>query len=291
MDSSFTKHEHLLFRDYPQLSERWVHELVKEDPGILNLGSELIIRDSERIQKAAGRLDLLLEDPERRRLYEIELQLGATDPSHIIRCIEYWDHERKRYRRHEHCAVLVAEDITSRFLNVVSLLNAAIPLIALKMQLIKIGSQHTLVFTKVLDELARWDDEPPAEVVVVDRNYWDGTGRKETLAFADDLLTVVTQLDPAVSLNYTKYYIGLSKDRQPFNIFSVEPRKVGVQLNLRLSRSEEVDDKIEAAGFVKTLDHAYGFYRIHVRKSDLLDKRNQLEELIELAHQEWIRSR
>jgi hypothetical protein len=32
--------------------------------------------------------------------------LGATDESHIIRCIEYWDIERRRYPAYEHCAVL-----------------------------------------------------------------------------------------------------------------------------------------------------------------------------------------
>ena len=30
---------------------------------------------------------------------------------------EYWDIERRRYPQYDHCAVLIAEDITSRFLN------------------------------------------------------------------------------------------------------------------------------------------------------------------------------
>jgi len=29
--------------------------------------------------------------------YHVELQLGATDESHIIRTIEYWDTERRRW--------------------------------------------------------------------------------------------------------------------------------------------------------------------------------------------------
>jgi hypothetical protein len=37
---------------------------------------------------AAGRLDLLLQDSETNRRYEIEIQLGATDETHIIRTIE-----------------------------------------------------------------------------------------------------------------------------------------------------------------------------------------------------------
>jgi hypothetical protein len=65
-------------------------------------------RDKERIQPRAGRLDLLLQDVEAKRRYEVEVQLGPTDKTHIIRTIEYWDIERKRYPQYEHCAVLVA---------------------------------------------------------------------------------------------------------------------------------------------------------------------------------------
>ena len=52
--------------------------------------------------------------------------------THIIRTLEYWDIERKRYPQYEHTAVIIAEEITSRFLNVISLFNGAIPLIAIQ---------------------------------------------------------------------------------------------------------------------------------------------------------------
>ena len=116
----YVKPERLFLKLHPDLNEKWVQELIAADPAILGLG-ELVLRDKERIQPRAGRLDLLLQEPETKRRYEVEIQLGATDEAHIIRTIEYWDIERKRYPQYEHCAVLVAEDITSRFLNVVSL--------------------------------------------------------------------------------------------------------------------------------------------------------------------------
>jgi hypothetical protein len=40
-------------------------------------------------------VDLLLQNPETKRRYEVEIQLGATDEAHIIRTIEYWDIEKK----------------------------------------------------------------------------------------------------------------------------------------------------------------------------------------------------
>ena len=84
-----------------------MQSLIAADPAILGLG-DLVLRDKERIQPRAGRLDLLLQDAEKRR-YEVEVQLGPTDEAHIIRTIEYWDIERKRYPQYEHCAVLVSE--------------------------------------------------------------------------------------------------------------------------------------------------------------------------------------
>src|SRR5438128_2587501 len=137
---------------HPELSEQWLQDRIAENPKIMGLG-DLLLRDKERPQPNAGRLDLLLQDPESLRRYEVEIQLGKTDERHIIRTIEYWDIERKRYPQYEHCAVIIAEDITSRFLNVISLFNGTIPLIAIQMQALKIGDNITLVFTKVMDEM------------------------------------------------------------------------------------------------------------------------------------------
>ena len=44
-------------------------------------------------------MDLLLQEADGSDRYEVEIQLGATDESHIIRTIEYWDIERKRYQQ------------------------------------------------------------------------------------------------------------------------------------------------------------------------------------------------
>lgn len=134
------------------LNEKWVQDVIADDPSILGLG-DLILKDKERIQPSAGRLDLLLQDPETLKRYEVEVQLGTVDESHIIRTIEYWDIERKRYPQYEHAAVIVAEEITSRFLNVIQLFNGAIPLIAIKMTAYKVNGEYALTFVKVLDEI------------------------------------------------------------------------------------------------------------------------------------------
>ena len=136
-------------------------------------GYGISAKDKERRQPTGGRLDLLLEDSEAETRYEVEVQLGSTDESHIIRTIEYWDIERKRHPEFEHIAVIVAEDITSRFFNVISLFNSAIPLIALKLTAIE-NSDGTvgLLFTRVLDLVRKEPEEEPGATEVVGRNYW-----------------------------------------------------------------------------------------------------------------------
>ena len=119
-------------RNHPQYNEKWLQNIIADDPGILGIG-DVLLRDVERMHPGAGRLDLLLQEADGYGRYEVEIQLGATDESHIIRTIEYWDIERRRYPQYDHTAVIVAEDITSRFLNVIGLFNGFIPIMALQL--------------------------------------------------------------------------------------------------------------------------------------------------------------
>ena len=168
------------------VTEKMVQKQIADDPSILGLG-DLELIDKERIQPHAGRLDLLLRETEILKRYEVELQLGATDESHVIRTIEYWDLERKRYPQYEHTAVIIAEAITSRFLNVIQLFNGNIPLVALKMAAFKVGDAVALTFVKVLDEMTYGlvdADEPKAELT--DRGAWESKASPQTLAETDE---------------------------------------------------------------------------------------------------------
>jgi hypothetical protein len=279
--------ERISLKLHSTLNEHWVQDLIAADPAILGLG-DLVLRDKERIQPRAGRLDLLLQDVEAKRRYECEIQLGPTDEAHIIRTIEYWDIERKRYPQYEHCAVLVAEDITSRFLNVVALFNGSIPLIALQMQALKVGEHLTLIFTKVMDELSRGlvDEDEDAEAAPTDRAYWEKKGAKVTVQLADELLEIAREIDPSLDLKYNKFYIGLSKDGQPFNFAQFRPRKNSITLEIHLPRSEDIDAKIEESG-LEALEYATRWerYRLSLHKEDISKHKALLKELMQAAHQ------
>ena len=67
----------LSIRSNSELNEHWVQERIAEDPIILGLG-DVIVKDKERIHAGAGRLDLLLQEADGSRRYEVEIQLGKS---------------------------------------------------------------------------------------------------------------------------------------------------------------------------------------------------------------------
>ena len=74
----YTKYERIDLANHETLNEKWVQQIIAEDPSILRLG-DLILKDKERMQPGAGRLDLLLQDPDSNRRYEVEVQRGGVE--------------------------------------------------------------------------------------------------------------------------------------------------------------------------------------------------------------------
>ena len=283
----FANFEIISIKSHPELNERWVQDRIAENPSILGLG-DVQVKDKERIQPRAGRLDLLLQDTETDRRYEVEVQLGSTDESHIIRTIEYWDIERKRYPQYEHTAVIIAEDITSRFLNVISLFNGMIPLIAIQMKALRDGNRIGLIFTTVVDQLSLGLVDEDEEVLEpTDRAYWEDRGSKKSLAIADQILGIAQALDPGLQLKYNKFYIGLAKDGQPSNFIIFRPKKGFIRLEPRLTHSNETTERMESAGLdVLGYDRRTGRYRIRVQRGEVEKNAKVLEEVISQAFAE-----
>jgi hypothetical protein len=277
----------LSIRNHPELNEKWVQERIAEHPAILGLG-DLILKDKERHQSGAGRLDLLLQEADGNRRYEVEIQIGKTDESHVIRTIEYWDIERKRYPQYEHTAVIVAEEITSRFLNVISLFNGTIPLMAVQMSALQLGDTVSLVFTTVLDQVRFGLVDEDEEVhEATDRTYWENRGSKDTVAMADEFLEVLRSFDPKLELKYNKFYIGLAEAGRPNNFVIFRPQKHAIRVEPRLRRTEETERSIEAHGLdVMDYDNKWGRYRIRLQRSDIKKHSEVIRQLLELSYKE-----
>lgn len=283
----YTKLKQLSLKTHPDLNEAWVQNIIADDPSILNLG-DVVLRDKERMQPRAGRLDLLLQDTDSSRRFEVEVQLGDVDENHIIRTIEYWDIERKRYPQYEHCGVIIAENITSRFLNVLGLFNGMIPLIAIQMTAVETESGVGLSFTKVLDEMVLgMPDEDEAINEPTDRAYWESKrSNKKMVGIADKVLDLVKEINPVLEAKYNKYYIGMVANGVANNFAVCRPKKGFMRLEIKLKKSDEISEKLEESD-LSLMDYSrWGSYRINLKENDLAGNSKLLKELLQLAYEQ-----
>jgi len=250
MSLEFTEHKNIVLRKNPDFSEAWLHDRICENTSMLKLG-DLSVVERERTQYTGGRLDILLSDGDSTR-YEVEVMLGATDPSHIIRVIEYWDVERRRYPAYEHIAVLIAEEVTSRFLNVMSLLAGSIPLIAIQLNAIQVGDKLALDFVKVLDQRAlREDDTVDAtEGDEVGRPAWEKKVGENGVALCDELVSLLQpHTDCELGLRFQKRHVpvvpvGTTRDVA----FVVWPRRTFMRIQVRAENLVALQDQLNKVG-------------------------------------------
>lgn len=267
------KLERISLKDHPEIKEDLIQSFIFSNPNVLGLG-DLTPLTREKIQPAGGRLDILLGDDDGAR-YEVEIQLGATDPSHIIRTIEYWDTERKRYPNYDHCAVIVAEEITSRFMNVISLFNGHIPLIAIQIAAYKTDKGISLTFTKVLDRMTIGTDEEE-QYEITDRKYWENKSTAKMLKAVDSIFTDISQFASGFDLKYNKFYIGLSKDGIAKNFVTFKPKKSFLYLVIKGTEDSEKIKLLEEAGLDTSYTARWKEYNIRLSGYEEYKKHKEL---------------
>lgn len=267
--------EKINLKNNPAIKEDHIQQFIFENPSALGLGDLTPIR-REKTQPTGGRLDILMADDNDTR-YEIEIQLGATDPSHIIRTIEYWDNEKKRYPQYDHCAVIVAEEITGRFMNVIQLFNGSIPLIALQMQATRVGEDVQLSFVKVLDRVTLGSDDEE-ENEPTDRNYWEK--KSKVLKYVDEIFKDVSNYAPGYELKYNKFYIGLAKNGSASNFMYFKPKKRFLYLYSKFPENTERNEALDNSDLEWNYVPRSRAYRIKINKIEEYRTNKQLIELL-----------
>jgi len=287
MGLQVAKHEVISLRDHPNFNEAWLHQLIVNDPTILGLG-DIDVLDWEHTQETGGKLDLLMSDSENNRRYEVEIMLGATDPSHIVRCIEYWDIERRRYPAYEHIAVLVAEEVTTRFLNVMSLMSGTIPLIAIQLSALKVGDQLVLNFVRVLNQTAlREDDKGNGGGKDVDRAYWEKQVGSKMMSICDKVLVMINEKSQSKQeLHYKKRHLGLSSGGSIRNFVSFSPKKSFMRVWARVADPDKWLDKLENAGIPADTKKT-GAIKFSVKPGEFEKHADLIRELIDQAVEDY----
>jgi len=287
----YVKAEPISLKSHPDFTEVWLHERISEDPSILGLGDVTVI-DRERVQVGAGRLDMLLTDADAEGAprYEVEIMLGPTDPSHIIRTIEYWDIERRRYPAYDHVAVLVAEQVTARFLNVIALFSGSIPIIAIQLNALRVSNQVVLDFVKVLDQRQlREDDTAVAAGAAepdVDRSVWEGRVGATLMKVCDRIAQIANEIaDPKLELKYKKVFVALSVPGSFFNVLTLSPKKSFVRIRFHVTDPETWVKRLSETGVEAELKDG-SLVLVRLRNSDFDQHEDLLRELIHQAIRE-----
>jgi len=269
------------------LNEAWLQKQIADDPSLLGLG-ELHLIQRERAQPSGGRIDFLMYDPEGETRYEIEVMLGAVDESHIIRTIEYWDIERQRYPTLDHRAVIVAEEITSRFFNVIRLLNRAIPIMAIQLSAFRIDEDVVLQFTRVLDTYDFGAEPDETEVAeTVDRDYWEKKAKPEFLMVVDAITSLVPQEKGAPRLTYNKYHVALGTSGYNFCWF--HPRSTAphcyLHVKVEADKRQEIIERLEKGG-IDADNQGRSSIRLRLSPKEIADHKDVISDLIKEA-EEW----
>jgi len=267
------------------LDESWLQDQIGRDPSLLGLG-DLVIIQRERSQPSGGRIDFLMYDESGTR-YEVEVMLGAVDESHIIRTIEYWDIERQRYPTLDHRAVIVAEEITARFFNVIRLLNRAVPMIAIQLSAFRQGEEVFLHPTRVLDIFESGvepEEEGPDERV--DWAYWEKIAKPESLAVVEVIKALVPASlgEPRVTPN--KFHIALGTSGYNFCWF--HPRRAASHCNLHIKvgaeKRQQIIERLEEAGLEAT-NSRRSEISLGLRVKDVEEHNDLIREVLSIAEQ------
>jgi len=240
------------------LNEKWLQDRIEEDPALLGLGNLQVIR-RERQQSSGGRIDFLLYDLDDETRYEVEIMLGSLDESHIIRTIEYWDVERQRYPTYEHRAVIVAEEITARYFNVLRLLNRAVPLIAIQLTAIPLSKDEIILHgIKVLDIFEEGEPEDEAAGEQVDRKYWERRASPSALAALDAIIGLVNSDIAPARVTYNKNHVALGTSGR--NFCWLHPPKEASHCHLRVKTDPDKREQ-QIKAFEETSLYVRAFQR------------------------------
>lgn len=233
------------------LDEKWLQVQILKDTSILGLG-ELEVLSRERRQPYGGKIDFLMYSEEEKTYYEVEVMLGVLDESHIIRTIEYWDVERQRRPTAEHRAVIVAERITSRFFNVLRLLNRSVPMIAVQLGAFKIDDGSIVLHAVTVLDVPEETPETYAseQIEKTNRGYWEKKRDPASMALIDRIIANLKSDDVEERVTYNQSHIAVGSSGTNFCWF--HPRKVigywAVEIKLSPETRDEQLSKLQEVG-------------------------------------------
>lgn len=180
-----------------------------------------------------------------------------------------------------HIPVIVAEEITGRFMDVISLFNKAIPIIAIQMSVFKdTNDDFGIIFTKILD-LSDPDDE---EEIAGDftREDWEKKSTKDNVQLTERIYNDIVENKDEYKLNFVQHYIGITQNGSANNFISFVPKKRFVKIRFKATEDEKTENMFKNKGFEITYCSRLGRKDYCVRVKDFGDYLKIKEELSEM---------
>ena len=183
----------------------------------------------------------------------------------------------------------MAEEITSRFFNVIRLLNQAIPMIALQLNVLKFGESIFLQFTKVLDVYESVEEVEGAGGEQADRRDWEKKANPASLEAVDRIIALVPSQKGSPRVTFNRWHIAVGTTGR--NFCWLHPRKslhCHVEIKLAAEQRDEALRKLEEAGIAGTPYKRDGI-KFKITKKDLELSSGVLRTTLEQAER-WSRS-
>ena len=186
--------------------------------------------------------------------------------------------------------MLVAEQVTARFLNVIALFAGSIPIIAIQLNALRVSNQIVLDFVKVLDQRQLREDDTGevggATEPDVDRSAWEARVGATLMKVCDRIAQIANEIaDPKLELKYKKGRVALSVPGSFFNVLAFWPKKNFIRIRFRVIDPETWVKRLSEAGVEADLKDG-ALVRIRVRNSDFEQHEDLLRELIHQAIKE-----
>lgn len=264
-----------------RVNEAAVQSFIFSNPGVLGLGKlRPIMREKE--QSSGGRIEVLLSDDDNNRRFEVEVQLGDLNPDHLVRTIEYWSVEKQRYPQYDHCAVLIAEDVSDRMMNVLAVLNGNIPLVVIKLSAFVIDDQTIqLAFTTIINRLSLGTDEEE-NATPTDREYWESASSKKVMDIIDLIHQDIAKYAVEYELQYKKQFIGLGKDGVSKNFIFFVPRRAFLYIRFKMDMNGNLMEEAQTDGM--EIEYKNGCYQIRINnESDYSSHKAVFDKFIRRA--------
>jgi predicted transport protein len=155
------------------------------------------------------------------------------------------------------------------------------------MTAIKLDGGVGLKFTRVVDEITRGpNDVDDGGAEVVGRDYWVKRSSEQVLQLADQVLAVVKEFDPTLSLKYNKHYIGIAKDGVARNFIWLGPARSHLRLNISLPKDDTIIAELDKSG-LNLMGYKWGAYRIRLSQSDDVGHSELIKTLLKKSYESF----